>query len=195
MAGRRILRLSIVFFFVLAVFFFLCIFLLGLAHKHVLKNTVDEKVPIQQNEYNTWGVIPGELLYSWTRSYKLYKFNYKPTAGASEINLSTVNTFDYSVDRVYNNATWYPQKSVVQYNESYNYTATNSESADANAETMYTINMGAYDVWYQMVNKPQFFKAWQAIVQAYELILNSDFTYRLEAMNAYYYFFEDYALV
>ena len=60
---------------------------------------------------------------------------------------------------------------------------------------MYTINMGAYDVWYQMVNKPQFFKAWQAIVQAYELMLNSEFTYRLEAMNAYYYFFDDYALV
>ena len=60
---------------------------------------------------------------------------------------------------------------------------------------MYTINMGAYDVWYQMVEKPKYFKAWQALVQAYELMLNSDFTYRLEAMNAYYYFFEDYSLV
>ena len=43
---RHVLRLSIVFFFVLAIFFFLCIFLLGLAKKHVLKNSVDDKVPI-----------------------------------------------------------------------------------------------------------------------------------------------------
>ena len=54
---------------------------------------------------------------------------------------------------------------------------------------MFTINMGAYDAWYQMYTKPQFFKAWQALTQAYELMLHSDFTHRLEAMNAYYYFF------
>lgn len=44
--ARYILRLSIVFLFVLAIFFFLCIFLLGLAKKHVLRNSVDDKVAI-----------------------------------------------------------------------------------------------------------------------------------------------------
>ena len=44
---RHILRLSIVFLFVLAIFFFLMIFLLGLAKKHGLKNDIDDKVPIQ----------------------------------------------------------------------------------------------------------------------------------------------------
>ena len=119
--ARYILRLSIVFFFVLAIFFFLCIFLLGLAKNHVLKNSVADKVPIQQSEYKTWGVIPGDLKYSWTRSYNLYEFSYAPTRGAPEINLKTVGQYDYSLERVFKNATWFPQKSVVSYNESYTY--------------------------------------------------------------------------
>ena len=106
--ARHILRLSIIFLFVLAIFFFLCIFLLGLAKKHMLKNEVDDKVPIQQNEYNTWGKIPGELNYSWTRSYKLYEFAYPPTSGASAISLNTVGSYEYDLARNFTNATWYP---------------------------------------------------------------------------------------
>ena len=45
--SRQILRLSIVFLFVLAIFFFLMIFLLGLAKKHTLRNDIETKVPIQ----------------------------------------------------------------------------------------------------------------------------------------------------
>ena len=45
--ARHILRLSIVFFFILAIFWFLMIFLLGLAKKHTLKNKVEEEVPIK----------------------------------------------------------------------------------------------------------------------------------------------------
>lgn len=44
---------------------------------------------------------------------------------------------------------------------------------------MFTINMGAYNAWYQMVNKPQYFKAWQALTQAFELMINSNFLSRL----------------
>jgi len=53
--ARQYLKYSIVCLFALAVQFFLCIFLLGLAKKHELKNQIKDNVPIQQNEVQTWG--------------------------------------------------------------------------------------------------------------------------------------------
>jgi len=38
---RQVLRLSIVIFFILAIFFFLMIFLLGIAHKQNLSNQIE----------------------------------------------------------------------------------------------------------------------------------------------------------
>lgn len=67
-------------------------------------------------------MIPGDLGYTWSRSYNLYEFAYKVTPGAGEINLKTVGQYDFDVTREFKNATWYPQKSVVSYNESYTYT-------------------------------------------------------------------------
>lgn len=191
--SRQYLKYSIVCLFALAVQFFLCIFLLGLAKKHDLKNQIKTSVPIQQNEVETWGEIPGKLDYAWSRIYTLYEFAYEPTRGAAEINLNTVGDYSYDVTRSLTNATWYPQKSVVQYNETYTYTAAASD-ADA-ATTMKTINMGAYDVWYQMSNKPESYQAWQAITQAYELMANSNFVNRQYAYNGLNYFFNDYASV
>ena len=71
----------------------------------------------------------------------------------------TVGEIDYSVERTFESAVWYPQKSVVSYNESYAYTPS-SESSLNTDDTIFTVNLGAYDVWYQMVNKPKYFKAW-----------------------------------
>lgn len=45
--ARQVLRLSIVCFFILAIMFFLMIFLVGLSKKHVLTNKVDDQVQIQ----------------------------------------------------------------------------------------------------------------------------------------------------
>lgn len=70
---RKLLKLSIVFFFVLAVFFFACIFLLTDAHNVNLKNKIALQVPIKQQEISTWGQVPGELMYSWSRSYMPYQ--------------------------------------------------------------------------------------------------------------------------
>ena len=103
---RHVLRLSIIVFFVLAIFFFLMIFLLGVARKHGLKNDVEEKVPIQQYDSGTWGEIPGDLGFSWNRSYKLYEFASTPSA--SEIDLKTVGEYAFDIQRSYHNAAWYP---------------------------------------------------------------------------------------
>ena len=193
---RQILRLSIICFFILAIMFFLMIFLIGLSKKHVLKNSVDEKVPIQQNEQATWGQIPGTLGYDWTRSYSLYEFNYQVTAGSPIISLASVGTYEYNVTRDYDNAFWYAQKSVVDYNASYTLTeitASEKNEEDAAADTVSTINMAGYSVWHQMVNKPKYFKAWQAMTQAYELMLNSNYMERLYAYNSLEYFFNNFS--
>ena len=56
---------------------------------------------------------------------------------------------------------------------------------------MNTINMGAYSVWYQMVNKPKFYQAWQALAQAFNVMEDSNYIARLYAYNALEYFFND----
>ena len=42
-----------------------------------------------------------------------------------------------------------------------------------------------------MVNKPKFFKAWQAMTQAYNVMLDSNYIARLYAYNALEYFFNN----
>jgi len=105
-----------------------------------------------------------------------------------------VGSYSYDVTRELTNATWYPQKSVVQYNSTYTYTASDSSNDNAGT-TMKTINMGAYDVWQQMQGKPEYYQAWQAMTQAYELMATSDFVNRQYAYNGLNYFFNDYASV
>ena len=56
---------------------------------------------------------------------------------------------------------------------------------------MLTVNMGGLDVWNQMKSKPKFYKAWQAMVQANEVMLNSGYLDRLYAYNALEFFFND----
>lgn len=72
------------------------------------------------------------------------------------------------------------------------YGETAEQTEALKTETMKTINMGAYDVWTQMSTKPRYFVAWQAMVQAYELMIQSDFINRLYAYNGLEYFFNDY---
>ena len=42
-----------------------------------------------------------------------------------------------------------------------------------------------------MVNKPKYYKAWQAMTQAYELILDSDYVNKFYAYNALNFYFND----
>ena len=76
----------------------------------------------------------------------MYEFSYPVTPGAAEINLKTAGEFNYTVERTFEDALWYPQKSVVSYNESYSYSLDSGSVSTDN--TMLTLNMGAYDVWY-----------------------------------------------
>jgi len=98
------------------------------------------------------------------------------------------------VTRTFENATWYPQKSVVSYFANYTMKEIPSEetlAAPANNATYDMINFGGLDVWYQMVNKPKFFKAWQAMTQVYEIMLQSNYINSIYGYNALEYFFKN----
>lgn len=50
------------------------IFLLGAAMKHANDNAVTKNAPIKQQEYNTWGKIPGDLGFSLNKKVTFYTF-------------------------------------------------------------------------------------------------------------------------
>ena len=114
-------------------------------------------MPIQQQEYSLWGSIPGELNFRWSRIYNLYSLDYAATPGAAEIHMSRSNNLEYDVTRENTNATWYPQKSVVQYNQTYEEELLSTTSGKLSEQSILTVNMAAYDTWQQMVNKPKWF--------------------------------------
>ena len=134
------------------------------------------------------------MQYNWTRTYSPYVFSGTPTAGAQQIQLSSTADYTYNVTRTFEKATWYPQKSVVSYYANYTMKEIPNEETlmtPANNATYDMINFGGLDVWYQMVNKPKFFKAWQAMTQVYEFMLQSDYVNRIYAYNALQFFFKD----
>lgn len=58
-----------------------------------------------------------------------------------------------------------------------------------------TIDFGSYSVWHQMVNRPRYWLAWQAMATLSDLMFRSNLLYRYMAYNAYNYLFFDYTLV
>ena len=61
---KSVIKHSVVFFFTLAVFCLFMIFLLKAAMNNISQNQTDDSVPIQQDELDTWGKIPGALKYA-----------------------------------------------------------------------------------------------------------------------------------
>lgn len=184
---RDLFKSTIIVSFVLAIFCFLLIFLTTAAENHTIENSVASKVPIQQSQQSVWAQVPGDLDFSLTQEYSLYSFSYEVTDEAQTVALNKLTSESLSMDlsRDYATLSWYPQKSVVTYNEAYKYPEVGATAVD----TVRQVNLGAYDVWYQMTHKPQYWKAWQALVLAYNQMINSDMLNRLYAYNAYAYYF------
>jgi hypothetical protein len=109
--------------------------------------------------------------------------------------MTAADEVTFNVTRKFENATWYPQKSVVSYDTNYTMTPIpNSDSANSvpsNNATYEMLNFGAYDVWYQMVNKPTYFKAWQAVTLAYKVIEGSNFINVMYGYNCLGFFFNN----
>lgn len=56
-------------------------------------------------------------------------------------------------------------------------------------------NLDGLSVWYQKTHKPTWWTAWQALTQASNLMLTSDFLTRFYAYNAFFYVFNDQSMV
>jgi hypothetical protein len=63
---------SIVVLFTLAGFFFVLIFLVGVADNTKTNNAILTQSPLYANEISRWGSIPGQLGYDYTRTVTIY---------------------------------------------------------------------------------------------------------------------------
>ena len=72
---KNLVKHSIVFFFVLAGFFFMMIFLLGDALQTKMDNQIRGEVPIQQARYSAWGEVPGYFEFQLKRAIDFYSIS------------------------------------------------------------------------------------------------------------------------
>ena len=56
-------------------------------------------------------MIPGDLKYTWSRTYSPYSFNSTDKESADVV-LNRTTDYTYILTRDFDNAAWYPQKSV-----------------------------------------------------------------------------------
>ena len=100
----------------------------------------------------------------------MYSFQEEPTDSTS-LKMLKSDQLNYTVARNFSDVHWYPQKSVVQYNLTYNMTDGNNPPTSAqpsdsdeptpNADATYKLpNLGALDTWNQISNKPKYMLAW-----------------------------------
>lgn len=147
---RNLVKHSIVFFFVLAGFFFMMIFLLGDALQTKMDNQIKMDVPIQQARSSAWAEIPGYFEYQLKRAIDFYSIS--DVTSTSQIGMSRQTTVDLDVTRNFLNPNtsletkpiWNAPKSTIDYRMKYGY---NMPSDASNAEFQ-TLNFGAQSVWY-----------------------------------------------
>lgn len=66
--------------FISTVFFALLLIYYPMPLKYVRDNKINADVTIKQNQFDRWGVIPGDLGYQFTRQLK-YSDSYKQLMG------------------------------------------------------------------------------------------------------------------
>ena len=181
----------VVMMFSTALFFFSMIFLMGMAYKAKMNNSISNTAAMEQANVDQWGLIPGNLGYNWERNFTLYQFVNTPQIGQT-VQLATSKEFSFKVGRTFGSPQWQSTKSVIEYNETYTYEQQDLNDLDAKYST---INFGAYGAWHQMVNQPRYWLAWQSLTTIADLMFSSNMVYRFMAYNAYEYLFYDYNLV
>ena len=119
---KNLVKFSIPFFFVLAAFFFMMIFLLGDAEQTKMNNQINKEAPIQQARVAAWGEIPGYFGFSYTRDVDFYAID--DTASTDTVlALSKQSTVSMDVTKTLTDPDgsgtgrplWTPQKSCVEF--------------------------------------------------------------------------------
>jgi hypothetical protein len=87
----------------------------------------------------------------------------------------------FNVERNLFNLTYQATEQVINYQEQYKY---DSQSSDQNANIS-TLNYGGLSIWHQLMNRPDFVKAYMALNQVKTIMDNTDVYGRYFAFNAF----------
>lgn len=114
------------------------------------------------------------------------------TFNANKLNLNIEGPYELSVGRTFDDASWMPTKSCIDYWMNYTYTGMDQNQGDT---IQLMPNLEGLSIWYQKTHKPLWWKAWQALAQVSDLMFTSNMLSRYYAYNAYEYIFDSPALV
>ena len=73
---------------------FAMIFLSGMLFVAQRDAEIAREAPLKQSQYQSWGVVPGELEYAYTKKLTLYTLN-ATDSGPEYLNLTTLGPYDY----------------------------------------------------------------------------------------------------
>ena len=94
---RNYLQQSVCALLTLAIISFVLIFIISLTLIQNLNDTIIEFTPLTMKNYTTWGVLPGDLNYTYEKSF--YLFSIDTATDTGQINLKSVGPLNYSVSR------------------------------------------------------------------------------------------------
>lgn len=153
--------------------------------KHARDNQVGTDVTVKQDQYDRWGIVPGDLGYKYTRKIKY-------SASASLDLADEPREVDLEMSRQFTNVDYVHTESILDYTQEYQYSGLDSTQMN---KTMTSINFGAISAWHQINNRPEFLNGYRALVAMKKLYQQSDSYHRLFATNALYVAFNDENIV
>lgn len=174
--------------FILTLFFSLLLVYYPMPLKYVRDNKINSDVTIKQNQFDRWGVIPGDLGYQFTRQLK-YTDSYKQLMGQNAAEVLV----NLNVNREFANVDYQHTESIIDYTHDYTFSGIN---ADQMKTTMMTsLNFGALSAWHQINNRPEFLNGYRAMVEMKQQYQKTDSYNRLLALNALNVAFNDENIV
>ena len=91
------------------------------------------------------------------------------------INLASVGPIGYDVSRTFKDPTYDGARKVINYTMEYDYVLDADTPAGRERRKIKTVNLDAEATWYQLnLNRPEFFRAWQAMALVSSTMLESD---------------------
>lgn len=149
------------------------IFVISLLLIENLHDNIKQYTPLTMQNMTTWGAIPGSANYSYTKSVHLFDIEDSSTPG--NINLTCFGPIGYDVSRTFKDPTYDGARKVINYTMEYDYALDADTPAGRERRKIKTVNLDAEATWYQLnLNRPEFFRAWQAMALVSSTMLESD---------------------
>ena len=123
---RNILQQSVCALLSLAIISFALIFIISLTLIQNLNDKIVEFTPLTMKNYTTWGVVPGDLNYTYEKSFYLFSIESSDNT-TGEVDLMPIGPLNYSVSREFVDPVYDDARQVVNYTMAHNYTLINTE--------------------------------------------------------------------